>query len=128
MPDTWDGFIDTAILGPCMDVFGYTITYSFQTGGSQVITGVFDREFLSLAALGAGPFPSQGALAIGAPGAISTRKPVLGVQLSQFTAGTPAQGDRLSVYTNAGEYLTFVVREVQPDGHGDAKLTLKLDV
>jgi hypothetical protein len=126
MPDTWDGLIDTAILGPEMDVFGTTVTYIPAGAPSQIITGVFDEQYLSLAALGTGPFGSQGSMSIGAPGSITTAKPVLGVQLSQF-ASPPVQGDKLSVQpATSPNPLTFNVREVQADGHGWAKLTLQL--
>jgi hypothetical protein len=125
MPDTWDATIDTAILGPCMDVFGYTITYTSVTGATQLITGVFDREFLSLTGLGGGPFQGVGQLSIGLPGALNTAKPCLGVQLSQFKTFNPSEGDTLSVQPNQGDLLNFVVRSVQPDGHGDAKLILQ---
>jgi hypothetical protein len=126
MPDTWDILLDTLVLEPCEDFFGSTVTYtSKESGLTQVVTGIFDQQFLSLATMGSGPFPSQEALSIGAPGSITTRTPVLGVRLSQFVA-PPAQGDTLSVQPALGDLLNYQVREVQPDGHGSAKLILKL--
>jgi hypothetical protein len=124
MVDTWDSTIDTQVLAACENAFGTTITYASRSGISQIVTGIFDEQFLSLAAMGEGPFPSQEMLRIGSPGSITTKTPVVGVRLSTFTV-PPQQGDTLSLQPQFGALMNYIVREVQPDGHGSAKLVLK---
>lgn len=99
----WDG----EVLGPVMDVFGESATWSPASGGSYAITGVFDRAYQELTLLDDGS-------------SSNTTRPVLGVRLSQFAA-PPAVNDQVTV-TSVG--LTFIVRDVRPDGHGWAKLML----
>jgi hypothetical protein len=50
----------------------------------------------------------------------TSRRPVLGVRVALFPR-TPAQGDTAFI-PSMGK--TYVVRDVQPDGHGHAKLML----
>ena len=114
----WDG-LNTA----CMAAFGNepgkggtAITYLPQGARPFAIQAVFDRSYLDVLPLGG----AGGAEArpMGAAGNVSARKPVLGIQLSQFPA-QPRQGDQVSV----GEEI-FHVKEVRPDGHGWALLHL----
>ena len=125
MPIDWDRLV----IGPTVEIFGEgnrsagggrkPIRYHTPVGSFD-IDGVFDEEYLNLTPLGRG---SDGAelLSLGAPGAISTTMPVLGVQLSQFEI-PPEQGDTLEIRGQA-----FAVKEVRPDGHGWAKLLLNED-
>ena len=108
----WDA-LNTA----CMAAFGNEpgegnarITYLPQGGAPFDIQAVFDRSYLDVLPMGG----SGGAEArpMGAAGNVSARKPVLGIQYSQFLT-QPRQGDQVSV---GGE--VFHVKEVRPDGHG----------
>ncbi|WP_298281254.1 hypothetical protein [Acidocella sp.] len=105
----WDGLV----IGPLAATFGQSVTYTHQAGTVEAITGVFDSEYLSLDPIG-------GSLEqLGSPANITSSRPVLGVQLSQFLAA-PLQGDTLTLATGAA----YSVMEVRPDGHGWAKLLL----
>ena len=53
-------------------------------------------------------------------GGVNTATPVLGVRLALFPA-PPVQGDMVFI-TRVNS--TYVVRDVRPDGHGEAKLML----
>jgi hypothetical protein len=110
-PIDWDGLV----IGPCFDVFAQPVTYRPLTGAPFAITGVFDREYLGVTILDSDV-------------ASSTRKPILGVQLSQFTAAGaagPKQNDKVQI-VNRPETFVFLVRNVQPDGHGHAVLELNI--
>lgn len=126
---------DTIVIGPTVAVFGQPVLYQpmMQAGpygplDSRVpaapafaITGVFDSEYLSLQPLAVGDLASGGHPSmVAVPSQISGTRPVLGVQLSQFTTA-PAQGDLLTIVATGAVY---VVQEVRPDGHGAAKLPL----
>jgi len=118
---------DTIVIGPTVAVFGQPVLYKPMVSAGPVgprdsrvpatapfaITGVFDAEYLELAPLAIGDM-------IGLPSQITSARPVLGIQLSQFLT-PPAQGDRLTIIETGRVY---VVQEVQPDGHGGAKLPL----
>lgn len=99
----WDG----DVLTPLMGVFAEPVTYMPAAGAQYPAVGVFDREYLDVTLLEDG---SEN----------STRRPVLGVQLSTLSA-MPVQNDKVFV-PSVG--LTYIVREVRPDGHGWAKLML----
>jgi hypothetical protein len=73
------------------------------------ITGVFDRAYREITLLDDNA-------------AASTVTPVLGVRLADFPA-PPVPNDRVTI---ASVGLTYVVRNVQPDGHGWAKLMLNV--
>lgn len=119
MPVNWDSLV----IGPCNGVFGEAVRYSPASGAASfAISGVFDEAYIEVTPMGAGPFQSTELSALGAPGGITSDAPVLGVQLSQF-AVPPIQGDSLTVQS-IGQ--AFVVKEVQPDGHGWALLLLNL--
>jgi hypothetical protein len=97
---------DKAVLGPVMAIFGESVMYQPASGASFSITGVFDEAYRGISLAGGTDVPSV--------------MPVLGVRIVEFSA-FPKRGDRLTVIrTNE----TFVLKEVEPDGHGDAKLLL----
>lgn len=101
---------DAEVLGPVMSVFGEDNlpTYMPVSGPSfSLLDAVFDREYLLVVTNDDG---SEN----------TTRRPVLGVRLSLF-AVPPVQNDKVTI-PSVG--LTYIVREVQPDGHGWAKLML----
>lgn len=102
---------DDLVIGPVVDEFGDPVTYILSTGSIITVTGVFDSEYLDLNAIS----PEQ----LGLPGNITAARPVLGVQLSQFTS-PPIQGDNLTLASGAA----YSVMEVRADGHGWAKLLL----
>lgn len=86
--------------------------YTRKSGGVPFeIDGVFDDAYHALV-LAADGDPS-----------IATIEPVIGVRLAQFGDQPPVQGDRLTI-PRVGK--AFVVANVQPDGHGWAKLLLNL--
>lgn len=102
---------DTLVIGPTVGTFGDQVVYTPAAGGSFSITGVFDRAFLEVTMLDS---------SIGS----TVEAPILGVQLSQFTAlgqALPIQGDTVTIVTTN---TLFKVKEVQTDGHGWAKLVL----
>jgi hypothetical protein len=108
---------NTLVIGPTVTVFGDPVAYTKPGGVSFQIIGVFDQEYLDNNALGAGSLEQMGV-----PGNITSTRPVVGVQLSQFPAGSsPAQGDSLTFVPTGA---SFVVMEVRADGHGWAKLLL----
>lgn len=99
---------DTLVLGPCVAQFGESVTYAYANGTTLTITGVYDEQYAAIDAV-----DGQ---------AITSTKPVVGVQLSQLPA-LPQQGDTLTI-VRTGD--VFAIREVRPDGHGWAKLMLNL--
>lgn len=103
MPIDWDKHV----IGPTVGLFGEAATYTPKGGTPFQITGVFDREYQEVSILDDG----QGS---------SSRKPILGVRLAKFAA-LPQQND--TVYVPSVD-ITYVVRNVKPDGHGHAVLEL----
>lgn len=104
--------LDALVLGPCVAAFGeaaqgYPVpVYTPAAGAPFALDGVFDRGYREIDQL------------TGVP--ISTAMPVLGVRLAQFPAGvTPQPNDHLTI-----RGVTYLVREVRPDGHGHARLML----
>lgn len=104
---------DAVVLGPVMAIFGEDPAHGLPIyrpaeGAPFTLTdAVFDDAFH--------------ALVMGSDGAeLGTVQPVLGVRLSLFPT-PPERGDEVDV-PRAG--MSFVVQEVQPDGHGHAKLLL----
>jgi hypothetical protein len=107
---------DALVLAPVMGIFGEGVPvdkstwplYTLTTNESfRLADAVFDREYSAVTVSDDGV-------------ANSTRRPVLGVRLALF-AVPPAQGNRVYI-PSVG--LTFIVREVQEDGHGEAQLML----
>jgi hypothetical protein len=101
---------DAILIGPVDGIFGEPATYFPATGGSWAITGIFDEAYVEVALAG-----GMG---------VTSARPVIGVQLSQFLFYIPQQGDTLTI-ARTGE--TFIVKEVRDDGHGAAQLLLNLD-
>ncbi|WP_157218675.1 head-tail joining protein [Flavisphingomonas formosensis] len=110
---------DALVLSPVMAIFGEgdgtdasLPTYMPAAGGSFALAdAVFDREYLAVTTNDDG---SENA----------TRKPILGVRLARFAeagVGGPVQNDKVLI-PSVG--ITYIVREVQPDGHGHALLLL----
>lgn len=139
---------DALVVGPAVDTFGGPITYTpfvptldangspltddngdpigtlgtpYSTGvDGKPLVGVFDAQFQEVTTLGKGPWDSADAIEFGAPGGITEARPVIGVQLSAMQT-YPAQYDEVTIGTTVYE-----VKEVQPDSHGWALLTLNL--
>ncbi|HEV2365402.1 MAG TPA: hypothetical protein VGS12_14530 [Caulobacteraceae bacterium] len=100
---------DKAVLGPTVGVFGEGCTYYPAAEWPFALTGVFDRAYRDVNIIETDPD-------------IVTVQPVLGVRLAAFPLGQPpAVGDKLYV---PSVDITYLVREVRPDGHGWAKLML----
>ncbi len=97
---------DKAVLAPVMAVFGEQVTYMPAGGAPFMITGVFDAQYKGVDFAGGMD--------------VQTDMPVLGIRLAEFPV-IPRQKDQLRI-ERTGEL--FAVREVQPDGHGAAKLLL----
>lgn len=108
----------------CMQAFGnapvdgtpIAITYQPLKGTSFPITAIFDRAWLDMLPLGGAG--GQEARQTGAAGNVTIRRPVLGVQISQFPAD-PDQGDGVLVGADL-----YYVKEARLDGHGWALLLL----
>lgn len=106
---------DKVLIGPIIAVFGDPVASYTPAGanapvsavGGSAITGVFDEAYID----------QNG---IDGPEA-NTAKPVLGVQLSQFSV-PPAQDDVIQI---AAGGTTYIVRDVRPDGKGWALLLLQ---
>lgn len=111
---------DSLVLAPVMGVFGEGIpadqsTWPIYTpaGGAPFALpdAVFDRAYAEIVIDGEGS-------------EATSRKPCLGVRLAHFTearGGPPKQDGTVYIPSVPG---TFVVKDVQPDGHGHAKLIL----
>ena len=99
---------DTAILGPVMAVFGEAVSYVPRGGAPIAIPdAVFDEE--------------ASEVQIGEDGQATTlRKPMLGLRIARFTM-PPAQSDRVTIVRTG---VTYIVKDVQPDGHGHVRLEL----
>lgn len=115
----WDD-LNTA----CMEAFGnapvdgtpIAITYQPMNGAPFPVVAIFDRASLDMLPLGGAG--GQEARQTGAAGNVTIRRPVLGVQTSQFPAD-PDQGDGVLVGNDA-----YYVKEARLDGHGWALLLL----
>lgn len=101
---------DSLVLGPCEGVFGenQTPTYTPPGGAAFSLPGIFDDAHTGLQMGDAGD-PE-----------VSTVHAVFGFRYSQAPVA-PAQGGKLLVPKVA---KTFMVIDVQPDGHGAGKLIL----
>lgn len=107
---------DALVNETCLAAFGEDepIVYTPPRGGASFpVRGVFQESYTALMPLGRGALEAIGTLP-SATGAM----PVLGVRLADFVV-VPAQGGVVAL--KAG---TYVVKEVQPDGLGWAKLLL----
>ncbi len=97
---------DSLVLGPLQGVFGEPVTHLPATGEPQAGSGIFAEAYREVDLAGGM--------------AVTTESPVLGIRTSDFPV-PPLQGDQVIV-PRIGK--TFVIREVQLDGHGAAKLLL----
>jgi|SRR5579885_1981046 len=104
--------LDALVLGPCNDSFGEPATFAPAAGGpSFPVTGIYTEGY----------HPVQ--LSADEPIATSST-PAFGVRLVQFAQlgkAEPVQGDQVTI-TRLGQ--TFAVKEVRPDGVGEALLLL----
>ena len=104
---------DAVVLGPVMAIFGEDPAHGLpiyrpaEGAAFTLADAVFDDAYFALVMGDGGP-------------EVDTIQPVLGVRLSLFPI-PPARGDQVDL----PRVLTaFVVRDIQPDGHGHAKLFL----
>lgn len=115
----WDGVVLANIMpvfaeGGPLDTAGAANLPTYYPGGNQaagfdLADAVFDRQYLALDLL-----DDQSG--------VSTRRPVIGVRLAVFPDGvSPLQGDQV-VIPSVG--VTYIVRNVRPDGHGHVLLEL----
>lgn len=102
---------------PVLDSSGDPLT---TPGTAYACTGVFDEAFTEVDPSGSGPFTSTERSDFGSIGGITETRPVYGVQLSAMQS-IPAQSDQAVICGT-----TYVIKEVQPDGHGWALLLLNL--
>ena len=112
---------DRLVIGPTVGIFGVRVLFNRGEHFEEIV-GVLDEEYLELTPLGRGGDDTE-SFSLGAPGAITSQRPVLGVQLSQFRY-EPRQGDTLEVLEGDQAGERYQVKEVRPDGHGHAKLLL----
>lgn len=100
---------DALVLAPLQAVFGEPVTFIPASGDAPFVgAGVFDEAYRQIDLAGGE--------------AVTTECPVLGVRLSAFQSpmqAVPQQGDKLSI-----RGATYMIREVQKDSHGGAKLLL----
>ena len=97
---------DTLVLKPLQGVFGEPVTFLPAVGLPLAVFGIFDEAYREVDLAGGM--------------AVTTEHPVLGIRTSDFPV-LPLQGDRVIVLSKG---ITYVIREVQVDGHGAAKLLL----
>lgn len=97
---------DACVLAPLQAVFGEPFMFLPAVGQPLSRSGVFDEAYREVDLAGGM--------------AVTTEHPVLGIRTSDFPV-LPAQGDQVTV---ASRGKTYVIREVQIDGHGAAKLLL----
>jgi len=97
---------DSLVLGPLHSVFGEPVTFLPAVGSPRAVHGIFDEAYREVDLAGGM--------------AVTTEHPVLGIRTSDFPV-LPLQGDQVNVPSRG---KTYVIREVQIDGHGAAKLLL----
>ena len=103
----WDG----NVIGPLMDVFGESVTYTPDSGTPLPLTGVFDEAYQDITLLGDGT-------------GMTTVSPVLGVRLADFPSGViPRKADTVAI---PSVNTIYTIKDVRPDGHGWAKLMLNI--
>jgi hypothetical protein len=105
----WDQEVLSELMG---ELGNAEITYRPASGAPYAVEGIFEAQYQELKIIDD----------VG----VTTVRPALGVQLSQFRA-SPVQNDKVSINcADAGVNSTYVVREVRPDGYGFARLMLNL--
>lgn len=103
---------DALLHGPVSAIFGEQglgaelPTYQPQTGTAYPVDGIFDDAYV------------ESDLLSGLPA--NTVENVFGARLAAFAAA-PVQGDQITI-PRVGK--TYLVRDVQPDGHGWVQLRL----
>lgn len=97
---------DKMLLGPVINVFGEGVLYTPRAGASFDVTLVYDEANKDLDLAGGT--------------GVNTSNPLASGRLSDFPA-QPQQGDTLLI-KRTGE--SFVVKDVETDGHGAVKLML----
>jgi hypothetical protein len=100
---------DSLVNGPVADTFAEPVIFRPASGGSFPVRGVFDRAYRAVEVTGNGE-------------AVTSVHPCIQVRLSEMPQ-RPAQGDLWDVPSVA---LSFITREVQPDGLGFALLLLNI--
>lgn len=99
----WDDLAHAAVA----EAFAEEVLYQPSSGAPFHISGVFDEAYAEVAESEGQP--------------VSSVFPVLGVRLADFGAAQPDTGDRLTIVRTGA---TYVVNNVNPDGHGWATLPL----
>jgi len=102
---------DLLVGQPTNGIFGETVELAEASPCPRTFQGVFDSAYLEVQSLGGEMIADLN---------ITTRQPVLGVQLSTMPV-EPFQGMELVIRDKI-----YSVKEVRPDGHGHAKLLLNL--
>lgn len=97
---------DSLVLAPLQNVFGEPVTYVDDIGVVVAGHGIFDEAYREVNLVDSG--------------AVTTEHPVLGIRTSDFSV-MPRQTGRITILRTG---KTYVIREVQIDGHGAAKLLL----
>ena len=99
---------DRLVLGPVMGVFGEEVIFLPRSGSPVTIPdAVFDEEAAEVQ--------------IGQDGQpVTLRKPVLGIRAARLPF-EPKQSDRVLITRTGGSY---VVKTVEPDGHGSIRMDL----
>lgn len=98
---------DAHVIAPLMAVFGEPVLYQPAGGTAFAISGVYDEAYHDIQAISDSP-------------EINTTMPVVGVRVADFP-NAPRQGDKLVIVRTSEQ---FTVKDVRPDGHGEAKLLL----
>lgn len=98
---------DSLVIAPLMAAFGQPVLYQPVGGTAFTINGVYDEAYRDVQAI------SDSA-------EISTTMPVVGVRVADFPS-PPKRGDKLVIVATSDQ---FIVKDVRPDGHGEAKLML----
>ena len=101
--------IDALVNGPVANSWAEPVTFRPSNGGSFPVRGVFDRAYQSVDVTGGGE-------------TVTSVHPCIQVRLSELPQ-PPVQGDLWDVPSVA---LSFITREVRPDGHGWAHLLLNI--
>lgn len=96
---------DELVLGPCLDAFGQTVTFTPAEGDEAEITAIFQDGYQHMAQMPDGP-------------AIISSNPMLGCRAADFDT-EPARDD---VFTVAG--TAYRVVEANADGVGHLKIEL----
>jgi hypothetical protein len=97
---------DLLVLARLQGVFGEPVTYLPAIGSPRAVSGIFDEAYREVDLAGGM--------------AVTTQSPVLGIRTSEYLS-LPLQGDQFVV---PSRNKTYIVREVQIDGHGAAKVLL----